>query len=524
MRRTRTQDFSSNSNSPQVSTPTNIHDSNGSIRPRYVHSPSQGVDSTLPSRQESGQISPAPTTSTAQSSVWEDWSGRGSHVDFGPDETVPLREGRFLGHGVMGGVYETKVRGQTFAWKRRFCRQAIGQVERKEIEILKKLSHIHIVQLVGTYTHRQFLGLLLYPVAVCDLGTFFEDVESMCATRTLDPAQQERFHRLGLPTEHPECARSAAKYLYTKIGCVVSAVEYLHTQKIRHKDLKPSNILLAEQNMWLTDFGSATDFSLLSTSATENGERGTPKYFAPEVAEYQPSGRAADIFSLGCIFLEICVLFRFGSLKALRSQRPARDRSFQANLDKTDGWFNLLKDWNSGRGRHILTTIQQMLSTSPEFRPDAAELRRQLSHIDQFDRAHGEMSIFGACCRNSYISEMEHDVRIDLLKRQCDMEIDRLKARHMAEMTKIRQDFARLQEQLRGKRLIERDSDELSRVKSSSHHLKASKSQRQKPYLFEISESYSSGYEGDSQMVRKIRVKRKHHPHQRNYSVNSNPS
>ncbi|ORX93070.1 hypothetical protein BCR34DRAFT_580744 [Clohesyomyces aquaticus] len=37
------------------------------------------------------------------------------------------------------------------------------------------------------------------------------------------------------------------------------------------------------------------------TSATNNGERGTPKYSAPEVASWIPSGRAADIFSLGCI-------------------------------------------------------------------------------------------------------------------------------------------------------------------------------------------------------------------------------
>ena len=62
----------------------------------------------------------------------------------------------------------------------------------------------------------------------------------------------------------------------------MSAVAYLHDQKIRHKDLKPSNILLTSDNLILSDFGSATDFSHLSQSATDN-ERGTPKYFAPEV-------------------------------------------------------------------------------------------------------------------------------------------------------------------------------------------------------------------------------------------------
>ena len=39
-----------------------------------------------------------------------DWSGRGtSHVDYEKEERVPLVEGRFLGHGVHGGVYETEI-------------------------------------------------------------------------------------------------------------------------------------------------------------------------------------------------------------------------------------------------------------------------------------------------------------------------------------------------------------------------------------------------------------------------------
>jgi len=39
----------------------------------------------------------------SETSIWEDWSGRGSHVDFGADEEVPLNEGRLLGYGLQGG-------------------------------------------------------------------------------------------------------------------------------------------------------------------------------------------------------------------------------------------------------------------------------------------------------------------------------------------------------------------------------------------------------------------------------------
>jgi serine/threonine protein kinase len=328
-------------------------------------------------------------------SIWEDWSGRGSHVDFKSDETIPLVQGRFLGHGAMGGVYETHCKGVALAWKRRFCRKRIGDKERKEIEILKKLSHRHIIQLVGTYTHKQFLGLLLYPVAVCDLATFFEDIETLHSGQPLDLMQEERFQSLGLPYKLD--AYNISAFLYGTIGCLASAIEYLHSQQIRHKDLKPSNILLSRGRLWLTDFGSATDFSTLSQSATENGERGTPKYFAPEVAQYRPNGRAADIFSLGCIYLEIATLFFQGNLRGLKELRPSMDTSFQANLHRSRDWFKLLQQSASPRYRHLLLEIELMLVADPELRPSATTLHKRLLHIDHF-KSSGGRSLFGSCC------------------------------------------------------------------------------------------------------------------------------
>jgi serine/threonine protein kinase len=271
--------------------------------------------------------------------VLQDWSGRGAHVDFQPHEQVPLREHRFLGQGSMGPVYETAVRGHVFAWKRRFCRRHIGEAERKELEILKKVSHNHIIQLAGSYTHQQFLGLLLYPVAAYDLATLLEETEMVVNNRAdLLASQCEKLGLLcGLGALRPnreggymEMVRNEIEdrlipFVLSKIGCIISAVEYLHSQRIRHKDLKPSNILLSQDGLWLTDFGTATDFSLQTISTTENWERGTPKYFAPEMASYQPSGRAADIFSLGCVVLEMYTAVQPDLPEHLRQLRSAHD-------------------------------------------------------------------------------------------------------------------------------------------------------------------------------------------------------
>ena len=119
--------------------------------------------------------------------------------------------------------------------------------EKKEILILTKLVHVHITQLVGTYTHTKILGVLMYPVAVCDLHTFFEDVEawsdlapmdrpSDMGLDSLDPIHRSRLESLGynFPTKTKQ---HKATIVYSKIGCSVSAGEYLHDQRVRHKYL-----------------------------------------------------------------------------------------------------------------------------------------------------------------------------------------------------------------------------------------------------------------------------------------------
>ena len=392
----------------------------------------QIVDASSSSKPDNYRISPASKEpSKGFQSVWEDWSGRGqgSHVDFLPNEVVPLKEGRFLGHGVMGGVYETIVSGQAFAWKRRFCRRAITDLERKEIEILKKLDHKHIIKLVGTYTHRQFLGLLLHPVAVCDLATFLEDFD-MHSRKELNDAQRSRLQLLGLPTNsRDDTMAKGSIYIYSKIGCLVKAVEYLHDQKFKHKDLKPSNVLLSARGLWLTDFGTATDFSMLSTSATENYERGTPKYFAPEVAQYAPSGRAADIFSLGCILLEITIICLVGNLQPLVNLRPDRDRSYQANINRINEWLSAFYYPSSPRAHHLLVEIRRMLSVNPQDRPSATEVGNHLALLDGF-KTPSPGSLFGDCCRTVLMTVEEHDREMSSMEQEYGFKIDNMKNKH----------------------------------------------------------------------------------------------
>ena len=349
-----------------------------------------------------------------------DWSGRGtSHVDYEKDERVPLVEGRFLGHGVHGGVYETEIasNGIRLAWKRKYVRRKIRQSERREIEIIKRLSHPHIIRLIGTYTRGPVLGLLLWPVATCDLATLLEDADWL-RKRTTDRNWEASDALVSVYSEGHDHDREPAfvslrlvggdsqqtlnntiTYLEKTIGCIASAVSYLHGSGIKHKDLKPSNVVLSADGLWVTDFGSATDFSTLSSSLTDNGERGTPKYFSPEVASYDPSGSSSDIFAMGCVFLEIITLCMGYSLETTQTLRAREDKSFQANLDRIIHWFDTEENMcRRPADEHLVGLIRHMMRPDAKDRPRASHVEEQIALIGGLAKATGGSEFSQPCC------------------------------------------------------------------------------------------------------------------------------
>ncbi|KAF2189364.1 kinase-like protein [Zopfia rhizophila CBS 207.26] len=379
-----------------------------------------------------------------------DWSGRlSSHVDFHKDEILPLLQGRFLGYGIHGGVYETTCNGVQLAWKRKFCRYRIGDRERREIEIIKRLDHRHIIQLVGTYTHGPFLGLLMWPVATCDLATFIEDLDwfrrmdgaelnkdlhagffSVADSSDEGSMRAARLVALGIYSHLTvaEVIRMTAARLEHALGCMASAIAYLHYSGIKHKDLKPSNVLLSHNGLWVTDFGTATDFSILSRSTTESGERGTPKYFAPEVAAFAPSGRSADIFSLGCIFLEIFTLCIGYSLEETQRLRVHHDKSFQSNLDRILEWFNFGRiSQREPSDSHLLGLVRCMIDRNPANRPTAQLVEEKLELIGGLCNTAESAPFFGSCCSTPMLAEQPAQAILppdhSLLKREMTISI-----------------------------------------------------------------------------------------------------
>ncbi|XP_062391818.1 serine/threonine-protein kinase 36 [Sardina pilchardus] len=184
-----------------------------------------------------------------------------------------------IGEGSFGRVYKgrRKYSGQAVALK--FIPK-VGRSEKelrslkREIEIMRGLRHPNIVLLLDSFeTDREVVVVTEY--AEGELFQILEDDGSL-------PESQVR-----------------------AIACqLVSALYYLHSHRILHRDMKPQNILLGKGGVVkLCDFGFARAMSVSTLVLTSI--KGTPLYMSPELVEEKPYDHTADLWSLGCILYEL---------------------------------------------------------------------------------------------------------------------------------------------------------------------------------------------------------------------------
>ncbi|WP_087924765.1 serine/threonine-protein kinase [Streptomyces albireticuli] len=207
----------------------------------------------------------------------------------------------------------------------------------REARALARLSHPHVVtihHIVDTEPH---------PWIVMELvgGT---SLQERLGTGPLSPAETARIGRQ-----------------------VLSALRAAHTAGIRHRDVKPANILLrADGTAVLTDFGIAALSG--STSLTATGELiGSPEYIAPERIRGQDDDPASDLWSLGLV-LYVCG----EGVSPLR--RPTTLATLAAVLDDP-----VPPPVRSGP---LAPVLQALLVRDPAARPDAARLDAMLAQAE----------------------------------------------------------------------------------------------------------------------------------------------
>ncbi len=107
---------------------------------------------------------------------------------------------------------------------------------------------------------------------------------------------------------------------------VLSAFAYAHKNKIVHRDVKPSNILLAkDDDVKVLDFGIAKLIGNSQFNLTKTGTQvGTVYYMSPEQVKAQELDHRSDIYSLGVTFYEL--LAGFFPYKSMTSEYEIYDK------------------------------------------------------------------------------------------------------------------------------------------------------------------------------------------------------
>ena len=279
----------------------------------------------------------------------------GQHYFLKPGDELPYKLLRNLGQGGCANVEEVEDQytGRVFA--RKVFRIGGSSAERKrifenEIRVVQRLApHHHITRIFATYVGRREVGLLLTPVA--NRGS-------------LDAFLQDAHEGLLTPAE--------LDILNNSFGCLASGLEFMHAQRVRHKDIKPHNILVHNNSLIYTDFGSSLDYSANTRSITTGRPDSiTRKYAAPEVHDWSPRSSKTDIFSLGCVYLEILSALFLGPLDV--DMTPYRDHTeailalMRTTSPSCDTWI-----------RVVIETACQMLNIEPGARPPAEMITKEL--------------------------------------------------------------------------------------------------------------------------------------------------
>ncbi|KAM5283571.1 mitogen-activated protein kinase kinase kinase 4 isoform 7-T7 [Hipposideros larvatus] len=199
--------------------------------------------------------------------------------------TFKWQRGNKIGEGQYGKVYTciSVDTGELMAMKEiRFQPNDHKTIKETadELKIFEGLKHPNLVRYFGVELHREEMYIFM---EYCDEGTL------------------EEVSRLGLQ-EH-------VIRLYSKQ--ITIAINVLHEHGIVHRDIKGANIFLTSSGLIkLGDFGCSV--KLKNNAQTMPGEvnstLGTAAYMAPEVitrAKGEGHGRAADIWSLGCVVIEM---------------------------------------------------------------------------------------------------------------------------------------------------------------------------------------------------------------------------
>jgi|EP00670_Eutreptiella_braarudii_P006278 hypothetical protein len=199
-------------------------------------------------------------------------------------EGPPFRWTRrgMLGCGSKAEVYlGQKEDGEYLAAKKlQFGNQRVMDTIASEIELLSSLDHPHVIKYYGCKYYEE-KGIVYIFLQYMARGTLSDYIECSGGGLTENTVKAFSTH-------------------------IMKGVKYLHSKGVVHRDIKSANVLIDENGVLkLSDFDVSKGLEGLSKSRGCHTLVGSPYWMAPEVCIGEPYGVKADIWSVGCVVIEM---------------------------------------------------------------------------------------------------------------------------------------------------------------------------------------------------------------------------
>ena len=188
-----------------------------------------------------------------------------------------------LGQGSFGAVHKVQHRGTCYVMKMIDVSGMTGVEQaaaQREVSLMQQLHNPYIVQYVDSFTENKTLYIVM---EFCERGDLHQFLRERGGQALPEPQVWHYFIQICL------------------------GLEYLHANKILHRDMKSMNIFLARQDtVRIGDLGVAK--VIHHTESFAHTMVGTPYYLSPELCEDKPYNAKSDMWALGCILYEMCTL------------------------------------------------------------------------------------------------------------------------------------------------------------------------------------------------------------------------
>ena len=269
----------------------------------------------------------------------------------GGPESGPTRwiKGRLIGAGSFGTVYlgMNAFTGELMAVKQvelpsehnsddEQKKKSMAQALQREMNILRELRHENIVQYLGSNSEGNYLNIFLEYVPGGSVATLLN------VYGVFEESLVRNFVRQ-----------------------ILTGLKYLHDQHIVHRDIKGANVLVDNKGcIKISDFGISKKAEAQLLTNNRVSMQGSVYWMAPEVIKQTSYTRKADIWSLGCLIIEMFsgvhpfpelaqmqAIFRLGSKEPAPTMPPdctgeAKDflgLTFAIDIDKRPTADELLK-------------------------------------------------------------------------------------------------------------------------------------------------------------------------------------